>query len=112
MNNQKKGKARMNINLLKKAGLFAGGILFGTAGLKILTSDDAKKVYTHTTAAALRAKDCIKTTTTKAQENVEDILAEAKEINKEREAAKFVPDEEIVEEAETVEENLEDIGDE
>ena len=37
-----------------KLGLFAGGVLFGTAGLKILSSKDAKKVYTHTTAAALR----------------------------------------------------------
>ena len=39
-----------------KAGLFAGGLLFGTAGLKILGSKDAKKVYAHTTAAVLRAK--------------------------------------------------------
>ena len=27
-----------------KVGLFAGGVLFGTAGLKVLGSDDAKKV--------------------------------------------------------------------
>ena len=44
---------------MKHIGLFAAGLLFGTAGLKILTSEDAKKVYAHTTAAALRAKDCI-----------------------------------------------------
>ena len=30
----------------KKIALFAGGTLFGTAGVKILASDDAKKVYT------------------------------------------------------------------
>ena len=30
---------------LKKAGIFVGGVLFGTAGVKILASDDAKKVY-------------------------------------------------------------------
>ncbi len=29
---------------LDKLGLFAGGVLFGTAGLKILGSKDAKKV--------------------------------------------------------------------
>lgn len=40
-----------------KVGLFAGGVLFGTAGIKILTSRDAKKVYAFTTAAALRAKE-------------------------------------------------------
>ena len=38
---------------LKKAGIFAGGVLFGTAGVKILASDDAKKVYTNCTAAVL-----------------------------------------------------------
>ena len=29
-----------------KLGLFAGGVLFGTAGIKILSSKDAKKCYT------------------------------------------------------------------
>lgn len=43
----------------KKIALFAGGTLFGTAGVKILASDDAKKVYTQCTAAVLRAKDCV-----------------------------------------------------
>ena len=28
---------------IKKAGLFAGGVVFGTAGIKILASSDAKK---------------------------------------------------------------------
>ena len=36
----------MKINNLKKPGLFAAGVLFGTAGIKILTSKDAKKLYT------------------------------------------------------------------
>ena len=36
----------------KKTGIFAAGVLFGTAGLKILSSKDAKKVYTNCTAAA------------------------------------------------------------
>ena len=44
---------------MKHIGLFAAGVLFGTAGLKILGSKDAKKVYAHTTAAVLRAKDCV-----------------------------------------------------
>ena len=35
----------------KKLALFAGGVLFGTAGIDILKSRDAKKLYTHTTAA-------------------------------------------------------------
>ena len=49
---------------LKKAGIFAGGVLFGTAGVKILASDDAKKLYTNCTAAVLRAKDCVMKTAT------------------------------------------------
>ena len=89
---------------LKKAGIFAGGVLFGTAGVKILASDDAKKVYTNCTAAVLRAKDCVMKTATTVQENAEDILAEAKQINEEREAA-----EEAVEDVaeETAEEAVE-----
>ena len=69
-----------------KTGIFAAGVLFGTAGIKALSSDDAKKVYTGCTAAFLRAKDCVMKTATTIQENAEDILAEAKSINEEREA--------------------------
>lgn len=68
----------------KKTGIFAAGVLFGTAGIKVLSSKDAKKFYTNCTAAVLRAKDCVMKTTTTIQENVEDILAEAKQINEER----------------------------
>lgn len=71
----------------KKIALFAGGTLFGTAGIKILASDDAKKVYINCTAAALRAKDCVMKTVTNVQENAGDILADAKQINEERAAA-------------------------
>ena len=69
---------------LDKLGLFAGGVLFGTAGLKILGSKDAKKVYTQTTAAALRAKETVLTAVTNIKENADDILADAKDINNER----------------------------
>ena len=76
-------------NVLKKincksTGIFAAGVLFGTAGVKILSSKDAKKVYTHCTAAALRAKECIMKTVTNIQENAEDIYAEAQQINEKR----------------------------
>ena len=52
----------------KKPGLFAAGVAFGTAGIKILTSDDAKKLYTNCTAAVLRAKSCVMKTATSVQE--------------------------------------------
>ena len=70
----------------KKAAIFAGGVLFGTAGVKVLASKDAKKVYTNCTAAVLRAKESVLETTTKVQENAEDILAEAEAINARRKA--------------------------
>jgi hypothetical protein len=71
---------------IKKAVIFAGGVLFGTAGMKILGSKDAKKVYTETAAAALRAKDCVMETADRVRENADDILADAKEINEKRAA--------------------------
>ena len=71
----------------KETALFVGGVLFGTAGIKILSSKDAKKVYTSCTAAALRAKDCVMKTATTLQENVNDIYQGAKDINEERAAA-------------------------
>ena len=85
----------ISVSTLKKIGLFAGGVLFGTAGVKVLSSKDAKKVYTNCTAAALRAKDCVMKTATAVQENAEDILAEAQQINEIRgadEAAEFKED--------------------
>lgn len=69
---------------MKKFGLFAAGVLFGTAGIKVLSSKDAKKVYTHTTAAVLRAKDSVMETITTVRENAEDIYADAKAINQQR----------------------------
>jgi len=69
----------------KGALLFLGGVLFGTVGIKILSSKDAKIAYTHCTAAALRAKDSVMKTVTMVQENAEDIYSEAKQINLDRE---------------------------
>lgn len=65
---------------------FAGGALFGSVGLKLLTSRDAKKVYTHLTAAGLRAQKSVMETVTTVQEEAADILAAAKDINTGREA--------------------------
>lgn len=80
-----------------KLAVFAAGVLFGTAGVKLLSSKDAKKVYTHTTAAALRAKDSVMKTYTAVKENAEDILADAKAINEDRAAAEEA---QVIEDAE------------
>ena len=76
----------------KKIGIFAGGVLLGTAGIKILASQDAKKLSVNCVAAGLRAKECAMTTAASVQENADDILAEAQEINRQR-AVEVVEDE-------------------
>ena len=99
----------------KKTGIFAAGVLFGTAGIKVLTSKDAKKLYTNCTAAVLRAKSCVMKTASTIQENAEDIYAEAQQINEDREAAVEVVEdaaeetvEDFKEETETAEEGSEE----
>ncbi len=67
-----------------KLGILAGGFLLGTYGIKILGSRDAKKLYTHCTAAALRMKDEVVKDFTVLSENCNDIAAEAKDINERR----------------------------
>ena len=105
---------------MKHLGLFAAGVLFGTAGLKILSSKDAKKVYTKAirhlekgrvvifgagtgnpyfstdTAAVLRAKDCVMQAVTNVREDAEDVYADAKDINERRAAEE---DAEVIEDA-------------
>ena len=68
----------------KNLALCAGGVLFGTAGIKLLSSRDAKKAYIHATAAALRAKESVMNTFTTVQENAADILASAQDLNEVR----------------------------
>jgi hypothetical protein len=77
----------------KKIALFAGGTLFGSAGIKLLSSKDAKKAYTHATAAVLRMKDSVMETVTVVQENCGDILADAKDMNEARAATEAQADE-------------------
>lgn len=83
------------MNAVGKLALFLGGTLFGSAGFKILESKDAKKVYTHTTAAVLRCKDQVMRRVETIQESCSDILADAKAINEAREKeaeAEFIED--------------------
>ena len=78
-----------------KAALFIGGALFGSAGLRILSGRDARKVYTHATAATLRCRDEVMKHVELVQEGCSDILADAKQINEDRrqmEEAGFIED--------------------
>ena len=70
----------------KNCGWLGAGLLLGSYGIRILTSRDAKKVYTHGTAAVLRMKDEVVKDVTLIRENCGDIAAEAKELNEKRQA--------------------------
>lgn len=73
-----------------KVALFLGGTLFGSAGLKILSGRDARKLYTHTAAATLRCRDEVMRHVELVQEGCSDILADAKQINEKRKKAEEV----------------------
>ena len=74
------------MRIYSKLACFIGGALFGSVGIKLLSSKDAKKAYTHITAAGLRMKDSAMKTVATVQENAGDILASAKDINEKRAA--------------------------
>ena len=74
------------MSMYSKLACFAGGALFGSVGLKLLASKDAKNAYVHVAAAGLRAKDCVMESVTCVQENVSDIMAAAKDLNEDRAA--------------------------
>ena len=82
------------MNTTGKIALFVGGTLFGSLGFKLLGSRDARKVYTHATAAVLRCRDQVMRQVETVQEGCSDILADAREINETRaaEEAKYIED--------------------
>ena len=59
---------------VKNLAVVVGGVLFGSAGVKLLSSRDTKKAYTHATAAALRMKESVMETVPTVQENAADIF--------------------------------------
>ena len=80
---------------MKKLGLFAVGVLFGTAGPPPPGRRAAPPAPAHTTAAALRAKEGVMKTVTVGRGGAEDVYADAKTINEcraEAEAAAVVED--------------------
>lgn len=89
-----------------KIACFAGGLLCGTVGVKLLATKEVRKVCVHTTAAGLRVKDCVMKTVTNVQENTADILAEAKDLNEMRDAEKEEETEEIEDECDEVCDNV------
>ncbi len=85
--------------LSTKLGFLAGGFILGTAGVKILSSNDMKKAYTKCTAAGLRMKDQAVKDFTILSENCSDIVADAQAINEQRAAEKEA---QIIEDAKAI----------
>ncbi|HIY06133.1 MAG TPA: hypothetical protein H9844_03520 [Candidatus Evtepia faecigallinarum] len=85
-----------------KLAFFAGGALFGTVGVKLLASRDAKRAYVHAAAAGLRVKDTVMETVTTVRENAADVLASAKDLNESRaeQAAQQETEAQLTDEAE------------
>ena len=89
---------------MSKVACFVGGALFGTVGLKVLSTKEAKKACVKVTATGLRVKDSVMDTVTSVQENAADVLAEAKELNeKKAEEAKKEEVNTVIEDAVAVE---------
>ena len=85
----------MKFHIEDTAKMFGYGVLFGTAGIRILRSRDAKTLYTHVTAAVLRAKESVMQTADDIRCDCQDIYARAKNINERRaeeEAAAVIED--------------------
>lgn len=80
---------------------FTCGFLLGSAGLAMLGSRPARKVYTHAAAAALLARDRIMEGAEKIQAAASDIIADASEIKEQYNREKDLD----VEYAEASEEN-------
>lgn len=73
----------------------ACGVLVGSYGLKILSSNTMKKAYTQVTATTLRMKDEVVKDATNLKESCGDIYADAKDINEKlaaEEEAKILAD--------------------
>lgn len=82
-----------------KTRFIAYGFLLGTAGVKALTSQEAKDVYTKVTSLGFRCADGLMKTVQTLRENCEDIVADAKAINEEKYRA---ADERKIEEARAI----------
>ena len=74
----------------KKSGVFAGGVLFGSLGLKLLASKEAKHVYAKAVATSYKLKDGIDTTVSTVKQHADDVLEEAKDLYAEEKNAQLV----------------------
>lgn len=64
----------------KKGSLFIGGFLFGSAGFKLLSSKEAKNIYSHGLSKAFKIKDSIDTSLSAIKQHADDVQANARDI--------------------------------
>ena len=74
----------------KKSSVFAGGVLFGSLGLKLLASKDAKHVYAKAVATSYKLKDGIDAAVSTVKQHADDVLEEAKDLYAEEKNAQLV----------------------
>ena len=77
-----------------KSGLFTMGVLFGTAGIKMLKSDKAHKGYVRVLAEVLKGREAVSDGLTILKESADDIYEEARFLNEAEEIEKTMADEE------------------
>lgn len=78
-----------------KSGLFTMGVLFGTAGIKMLKSDKAHKGYVRVFAEVLKGREAVSDGLTILKENADDIYEEAKFLNEAEELERAMAEEDI-----------------
>ena len=69
-----------------KSWILAAGVVIGTAGLKLLTTKEAKKAYVHMAAAGLEVRDYLFDKSSAFRAEVNDIYQKAKELKAQNDA--------------------------
>ena len=78
---------KMVKSIAKTPSVFLGGVAFGTIGLKLLASKEAKTGYATVLAKAYKAKDSIDEMISSIKQHADDVTAEAKELYDEEKTA-------------------------
>ena len=67
-------------SIAKTPSVFLGGVAFGTVGLKLLASKEAKKGYATVLAKTYKAKDSLDAMVSTVKQHADDVVADAHEL--------------------------------
>ncbi|MCR8968451.1 DUF6110 family protein [Facklamia sp. 7083-14-GEN3] len=90
-------KLKKATEISKSSGLFLGGALFGTLGLKVLTSKKAKEKYAEMIASSYQFKDELDASVSSIKQHTDDVLADAQEIYQARKQEEQIKSIDVVE---------------